>query len=454
MERLREQLRRALTRSATPVRFAWLGNFEVENDWQKDGLLSLPRLSTNQSQRMNDSMAELTLMLAGADDLVLLKQQPDQDYLHYLEELGWQAPRIVTAESSERPLAEAHATLYSSRQALQEWAGQGGAFLLPHGVSRQVEELSRLSQVPLAAASADVCAAVNSKLYSRRICEQSGIRQPRGRAVHDLQELEEAFQELKGLLGHTPLLLKEANGVSGKGIVQIEDERRFAQLLRLLRRTAEQQGTERVEMVLEERIAKDIDINYQFLLGHDGAYTPLGTLRAMVEDGKHVGHLHPHQLPVHVVRQIAETMPRIAVKLAADGYYGIVGVDALLAQDGTFYPCIEINARCNMSTYHLRAFSEWIPANRSVIARSFSFQIKASLSFRDLRAKLDHLMFTRQQGYGILVNAFAPFHALRQSGGPFSGRLYVMLVDASRERCLKLQAALLQRLGELGATVL
>ncbi|UFJ42420.1 ATP-grasp domain-containing protein [Brevibacillus humidisoli] len=449
----REQLRSALTESVGQLRVAWLGNFEVENDWQREGLLSLPSVTSSPSHRINDSLSELTLMLAEPEDLVLLKHPPDEDYLQYLEEVGWQAPIIVTAEASELPLAEAHLRQRSSKQALRAWAKAGDAYLLPHGVSRQVEKLTRSTNIPLAAAGEQVSASVNNKLYSRRLCEQTGIRQPHGVAARSLTELQQGFAEVKRLLRTSPLLLKEGTGVSGKGIVQIDNESRFEQILRLLRRAAEKQGTEQLEMVIEEKIAKSTDINYQFLLGRDGTYTPLYTLVALVDQGKHVGHLHPHQLPAYVVRQIEESMPLAAEELAGDGYYGMVGVDALLGQDGTLYPCIEINARLNMSTYHVKAFEEWIPPQSAVIARSYSIKRQSPLTFRTLREKLDQLVFTRKRGSGILINAFAPVNALHQPGHVYTGRLYAMVIGSNRDDCLRLQAQLVKCLRDLGTVV-
>ncbi|MBO8162741.1 MAG: ATP-grasp domain-containing protein [Brevibacillus sp.] len=451
--RFYDQLRQALTGSDHPVRLVWLANFEVEHDWRRNDLLALPSVTNNQSQRVNDSMSELALMLAGPDDAVLVKQEPDEAFLLYLTELGWKPPLVITAAENDLPLVEAHLHQRSSKKTLRAWAKGKTAYLLPHGVSSQVEKLSRTFRVPLAAASGQVSAFVNNKLFSRRLCDQAGIRQPRGAMVRSLDELEQAFQEWKGLLTSTPLLLKEGTGVSGKGMVLIENENRFAQIMRLLRRAAEKQGTERLELVLEEWIVKSADINYQFLLRQDGSYVPLHTLQALVDHGKHVGHLHPHQLPPPVTEEIEQTIPLIAQALTQAGYYGMVGVDALLSKDGRFHPCLEINARLNMSSYHIRAFEEWIPAGRTVIARSFSLKLSAPLSFRWLREKLNSLLFTRDRGRGVLINAFAPVNALHQNQGVFAGRLYAMLVGTDREDSRRLQSLLVKTLGSLGAAV-
>ncbi|GAA4726457.1 ATP-grasp domain-containing protein [Brevibacillus fulvus] len=430
--------------------FIWLANFEVEGDWKDPDILSLPGLANRNTYLVNNSLAEQALLLAEADDLVLLNKAPDPDYLYYLQQLGLPQPSIYIAGTAE-PLLRLTSTYLHNEQAvadLKRLAAQQ-YLLLPHGTSQMEEKLSQRTGIPLATVKAHVASRINSKVYSRQVCEQLGIRQPFGAAIHSLTALQQQFRMIKAASAGSAFVLKDGLGVSGKGMLLIDSEQRFEQVLRMLQSIAAKKGHDRVQMVLEEWINKQKDIHYSFLLTKSGQIKLGCILEAFVSNGVHMGHLHPHKLTEPVVKQIEETILLLGRELAREGYFGIVGVDAMLAEDGTFYPCLEINARFNMSTYHSRIFSEWLSQESFVIARAYHFRKTHSIPFARLRTAMADLLFTREKGKGVFINGFSTVNLEETQKGISSSRLYAMLVGSSREECRELQASLLARLEQM-----
>ncbi|MFE0171829.1 ATP-grasp domain-containing protein [Streptomyces sp. NPDC059002] len=432
----------------------FLGNFEVEEVWAR-GEHTLPRFSAATGSAVVNRMDEFALLLAGKGDHVVLKAPPDPGYLAYLEGLGLDLPVLhtVAAQDTQRTVTEDALADPALLAALGELAGQG-ATLVPHGVSVVEEELARSAGLPLAGPGADVCKAVNSKIYSRRVADGLGLRQPRGWTCESLDELAEALDHARGLLAEgRRAVVKEAFGVSGKGIVVLDNERWIERVLRMVRQRVERSGQQRIAFVVEEWVPHSGDLNYQFTVGPEGDVHFDFVKRAVTEGGVHKGHRMPARLTPAQSDPLRDAAAGIGARLARDGYTGVVGVDALLDTEGGVYPVIEINARNNMSTYQVRLQERFVDDGRCALARHYPLRLTRPLSFDALADLLRGLLLEQTGGSGLLVNNFATVnagHAVRP-GEPFDGRLYGLVVADSVAELAALDDAIAARLMSEGA---
>ncbi|MFI0367305.1 ATP-grasp domain-containing protein [Actinomadura sp. 1N219] len=448
MEAFANRLRRALTGDAgTPLVF--LGNFEVEDRWAR-GEIGLSRLSFGAGGVIANRMEEFALLLGGADDHVVLKDEPDADYLGYLDELGFTLPRrLVAARQDPARIVTEDALADPALLAALGGLSGSGAALSAHGVSDLEERLAAKTGLALTAPSAVVCKAANSKIYSRRLADRLGVRQARGWTCPDLAALASAFDAARDLLGAgRRVVVKDAFGVSGKGIEVVADVRRLDRLHRMVARRAEKTGTDRIALVVEEWVAKTADLNYQFTVARDGGVHFDFVKEALTEDGVHKGHRMPARLSDRQVAELRDLAPRLGAALAADGYFGVVGVDAMVDPDGGLYPVVEINARNNMSTYQASVQEAFLGGGRTALARHYRLRLGRPLPFKDLRARLGDLLFDPARGSGLLVNNYATVNAAAPAEGeaPFDGRLYGIVVAGSSDSMAALDREIGDRL--------
>lgn len=424
-----------------------LGNFEVEREWGADEP-GLPTFAARSSDLVVNRMDEFALALAGPDDVVVLKRQPDPDHLGHLRALGWRRPRLLAPAHSDPAWdvtqdALADGELLGALAALRN----RGAVLVAHGVSDRVERLSRASGLPLAAPAAAVCKRVNSKVYSRRLADRLGLRQPPGRCCEDLDGWAAVLPWARQVLrSGRRIAVKDAFGVSGKGILQVAEESRLDQLDRMLTRRGERRGDRRLGVVVEEWVATSADLNYQFTLSRDGTVRLDFVKEALTENGVHRGHLMPARLPAGTYDEIGAATAGIAAALAADGYYGIVGVDAVLDPGGGLYPVLEINARHNMSTYQQPLLSLLPSPAPTALARHYPVLRRGPASFGELRALLGPTLLTSAGGSGLLVNNFATVNSGITAGG--AGRLYGIVVGPDAETVRALDTEVTARLAQ------
>jgi hypothetical protein len=422
---------KAAVREDRHAPLVFLGNFEVENRWGR-GEIGLPTVGFASSNLMVNRMDEFALLLAGAGDYVVVKAAPDPGYLEFLHGLGIALPTVLVVGTNhpERTVTEdalADPALIATLAGLRDQ----GAALFPHGVSEDEERLSAACGLPLAAPSAVVCKAVNGKVYSRRLADKLGLRQPPGMACDSLATWAEAVEWARQVIAAGGTVgVKDAYGVSGKGISVLRDERRLDQLARMVASAVRRSGGDRLGLLVEEWVAKTTDLNYQFTVARDGAVT---------DSGVHKGHRMPARLSAEQHAELVDTAHRLGEHLAADGYYGVVGVDAMVDPDGGLYPVIEINARNNMSTYQVRMQEELLGTGRTALARHYAVKLTEPLSFARLTELLGDLLVDRPGGSGLLVNNFATVNAAldpsvrRETGEAADGRLYGLLIGDSAE---------------------
>ncbi len=444
-----QALRGALT--GTPdAPLVLLGNFEVEEKWAA-GEQGLPVVAMTGSRAIVNRMDEFALLLAGPRDRVVLKAPPDPGYLAYLRELGLAVPPVLTPRDQDphRTVTEDALADPDLVARLARLAG-AGAFLWPHGVSELEEQLAARAGLPLAAPPARVCKAVNSKIYSRLAADGAGVPQPEGMVCRDVDELDEACAKVTGWLSAgRPVVVKDAFGVSGKGILVIRSAERLEHVRRMVARRAVRSGRRGVALVVEEWLPKRTDLNYQFTVDRSGTVRFDFVKEALTENGVHKGHRMPARLTPAQIEQLTATAGALGARLAADGYFGVVGVDALLCLDGRLFPMIEINARNNMSTYQERLRAALVPDGYTALATQYPVRLAGPVAFDQVRRLLDGLLLTAGRQSGVLVNNFATVNAAGRAGGGegFDGRLYAVVVAETAQRVATLDRAVTRRLG-------
>ncbi|MFI1418635.1 ATP-grasp domain-containing protein [Streptomyces sp. NPDC020731] len=439
-----DRLRRALSGADVPL--VLLGNFEVEQYWAV-GERGLPRMSSTASTVIVNRMDEFTLLLGGPRDHVVVKAAPDPDYVSYLTDLGFQLPQILSPARQD-PRRPVTADVMADTALLARLAelGDAGAWLWPHGVSAAEEELASVTGLPFAGAGAAVCKKVNSKIYSRLLADRVGLRQPDGRVCRDVTELTEACAWARGrLLGGIPVVAKDAFGVSGKGLLVIREEAALQRLQRMVGRHAE--GG--LSLLFEEWVDKHMDLNYQMTVDRAGTVRFDFVKEALTEAGAHRGHRIPARLTDAQLAELRAAALAIGKLLAADGYVGVVGVDAMVDPDGGVYPVTEINARNNMSTYQERIREMFVGERRCALATHYPLQLDRSLPFDELDGGLGGLLLRPGDSTGLLVNNFATVNAAAATSGGFEGRLYAVVVADDEQDLESIDQAVRTRLHDL-----
>lgn len=388
------------------------------------------------------------MLLAEHGDVVVLKDRVAPAYLSYLRELG-AAPADLLMVDENVPERNVTEDALESPRLLKELAGMndGRTFLVPLGISELEEQLSHRTGLPLAGPSAAVCRTVNGKTFSRQLGDDTGIRAIPGSVCRTLDEVSAALDT--HLTAGSRVVVKESLGVSGRGMTVIDSPRKGEHLLRLM---ARRRNTGPLSLTVEQWVDKDFDLNYQFVVDRTGT-TRFETVKtALTENGVHRGHEFPASLAPELVDELRGTSEIIGRALHSEGYAGLVGVDALVAKDGTLYPCLEINARFNMATYQNRIEERFLRAGQHGLAGAVELRMNRHCTFAETREALGELLFDHRSATGVLVNNFATLNAAVTPGRETHGRIYVVAIAGSTEESRHLLSTAERRLTEMTHT--
>lgn len=409
-----------------------LANFDVEQQWAR-GEPGLPAPTTRAATAIVAAGAELALVLGAPGDTVVLKTAPAPELLAQLDAVGLGGAAVAVAERSEpdRPVTADALDSPGLLDRLRTLA-DSGATLAPHGFSADEARLCEDTGLTAPLADPSIAKRVNGKVFSRRLCAEAGIPQPPGWEVETIDELETIADEVRGRIDAGAVVgFKASYGVSGKGIMVCDTPRRFDQLLRLLVRRAEKSGDARMEAVLEAWQDKRTDLNYHFTIDANGSVAFDFVFEAVTENGTHRGHLLPDSGRPELRERLSALAVEVGARLAAAGYRGPVGIDAIVCADGTLYPVLEINARNNMSTYLGGVARRIAAAGSAGVAVQIDLSLPAPVPFPLLARTIGELALDRDWRSGFLVTCFASLNAASafpNAQGRFRGRVHGVAV--------------------------
>jgi hypothetical protein len=429
-------LKQALT-GRRDARFIWLCNFEVEDQWARD-YVGLPSVKISATTSTVHRMEQLGALLADPADHLLLGRPLDPGYRDYARGLGFDLPAELLPEvGGETSTSAAVLASPGLLRRLRELAEQG-AYLMPMGNSADEQKITEATGLRPAVPDPDVYERVNSKIYSRRLVDELGLRAIPGYCCETVGQLRAALGD--GPSAADPVIVKEAYGVSGKGLVVLDSQTKTARLLRMIEARSARTGDDRLHVVVERFLAKRFDLNYQFTIDRTGRTKLDFVKEALTAGGVHKGHVMPADLTPAQYAEIEAAAEQIGARLFADGFVGIVGVDALLGADDLVYPVLEINARLNMSSYQGRVTERFLRPDYSALAKFHPLRLAEPLPWSEVKRVLGDLLAPPVDGSGMVVTCFGTVNAQAGAATPFDGRLYSVLFGRDRDALATLDA--------------
>jgi hypothetical protein len=175
-------------------------------------------------------------------------------------------------------------------------------------------------------------------------------------------------------------LLKSCFGTAGRGHILTESPKALA--------FCKTEWASGLPVIAEPFVERTLDFSTQWIISPSGEIAYLGATECRTgATGTHISNTAGGPLPAFVEEQKAFCMP-VLEEMAVMGYFGPVGIDAMVYNSNTLQPIVEINARKTMGwlTLQLRqekpltlaytSSKEPGPLPRSLGALNFSRQIE------------------------------------------------------------------------------
>lgn len=421
-------LLRLLTEERERAVLVWLLNIGAEKYWNP----VQPGIVDANEDRIVGRMEEMNLLLCRKQDILILREQPDPDYLDQLAEWGFALPRIriPAGSDSHTPISElvlADGELLAELQLIAQTAAE--AAFVPYAATYLEEEIAARSGLSLLVAPAAVNAAVNDKIRNREMAEELGLPVCEGKVCASIEEIREVYHELTGSpFFFEKVIIKEPHGASGKGLYIIESVDRLHALLLRLNRYARSHPEAR--WLVEGWYRKQADVNYQIYVAPNGQVDTFSIKQQMLRDTVYIGSRFPVAWPKGEAEAYRYYGERIGGYLRRMGYTGVAGIDSIITEDGTLLPIIEINGRFTLSTY-ISFVGHVLGGNPIILSRYFKLLTSSPLHYAELNARLaeEKLLYDPETGCGVLAytSGTLPIQCDAASGD-YHGRLFVLIV--------------------------
>ncbi len=418
----------------------WLFNIGAEQVWhpspRKGGMVD------RDEQQVVNRMEEMNLLLCRSQDVIILREQPDEAFLDMLQRLGFSLPRIEVPEPSDplTPISELvladDALLARLRTVADAGHSSRGAkaWLVPYAVTPQEEAIAERCGLELIGAPSAVCAQVNDKIFSRLTAQKLGFAVSEGAVCADEAAIRRECERLAGLSdGPVKLIIKQPHGASGQGMYMLDELSKLDTLLSVMRRFGGSSSSSGGWLV-ERWHNKQMDLNYQLCIDEGGGVTMFSLKRQNVDGTVYIGS----QVPADIGETLEEEVRRCAYQLGtylySIGYTGMASIDGFVDEDGLLVPVIEINGRFTLSTY-ISFLSSVLGEQHKTLSRYYRNVTATPLTYSRLCGLLadEGLLYTPERPEGVFVYTAGTLSGIPVKRGYVNRIFTLILADSWQE---------------------
>ena len=213
------------------------------------------------------------------------------------------------------------------------------------GHSRAVAEWAQKHNLKYHMPPWDVVKEVNSKAFSFLQVDPL----PNAELITSWSALEKWIAKTDG-----PRVLKSCFGLSGQGHLHLPCH------LEKIKSFAQKEFCASRPIIAEPWVVRSLDFSTQWLIGTDQVISYIGsTVLQSDEKGRYSGNIIG--APIPELEKHKEIVVPVLKKMAAMGFFGNVGIDAMIWGDSNLHPIVEINARKTMGWVALQLAKRLFP---------------------------------------------------------------------------------------------
>lgn len=376
---------------------AWFYNI---SDEQSLNSKILPNIIDKEANHLIQYQEQQMLFLAEEEDLVILKNKVEDEYLDYLQPWINKTSVIYSQEDYTIPLR---------KYDFVPFIHYGEALNLSENIFGVKPEIGLL---------------FNDKLFTRKFAAEHGFNITPGKICLDVKEVEDFYELLNQ---QSTVVLKESYGSSAKGIKILKTEMEFRKFISVMKRRNKKQ----FNIIIEQWLEDSTSINSSLMI-HDDRVEIINITKQLIDTntGKYIGTNYTPNFDEEILTNYRMEMTRLANILHEFGYRGVLGVDSIIHKN-ILYPIIEINARFTQVIY-LNNLVERLKVNYSVscIVTSYrNFKLKQDCSFVTVKEYLDEKL-KPDGNNGYILYTFGKYQGEQYT----SYRIYVLFYGESNDK--------------------
>lgn len=417
-------------------------NFDCEESWSETKLMRLPSIDLHNIKSIIQNLDELFIFLARKEDILVLRRNPDNDFLSYLRSIGIEIPHILTVYSDDdkKSISELIGEDIHLINDLKEFVEKNEkeriiTNLIPYGITKAEEKLSECISARLLSDS-QISSFLNCKLTLKKMISKFDILFPESLVCDGIEDLQNEGMEF--LIKHGSVVLKEIYGSGGSGLSRISDIIQFKKLIDHMKRLSQLEG----KIILEKWYPSRNSYNHQYMF-MDGVIYPHAFSKQLInnDNGKIIGSAFNRGSKnlTSVLEQHIELSRPIANEILNDGYQGLVGLDSIVCDEGLIFPVIDINCRINLSTIFYEIFTRYFSSSYACFFYK-EYELDEPMSFAKLINRIRHTAYSSAKKEGIVILNFTSLNLNILRSKSKTGRVFYAMFAETEQRASEIYA--------------
>lgn len=417
----------SLTNKEDKTRIVWLCNIGAEKYWNKLNI----GISDKQEDIVVSHIEEMNLLLCRSQDVIVLREPPDEEFLRTLNELGFQIPTILIPKCSNETKSISEFILDDEEiiNTLKDISNKcKETYFVPYAVTSFEEEIAYICNLKLVGGPSSISAKINNKIFNKAIAEDLNFKVCRGKTSDSIDEIREEYYNLTEKKDNfNKVIIKEPCGASGKGLYIIDDKSKLEGILRLISRLA--RNIENPQWIVEGWYNKKNDINYQIYISEEGNVNVFSIKEQILKDTIYIGSKIPCNISSEKIKEYKKCGTEIGKYLFNLGFTGVAGIDSFITEEDEIIPIIEINGRFTLSTY--LSFLEKKYSENIIATRYFKVTTNSPYDYTMLKELLhqNDLLYddNRKEGVIIYTSKTLPIHFIEKQRH-YLGRIFALIL--------------------------
>lgn len=174
----------------------WLCNIGAEKYWNETS----KGFTDPYEEGIVNRMEEVNLLLCRKQDIMILREYPDKDYLEMLKRFGFSIPTILVPENSDEltPISELvlrDKKLQDKIRAISE--SMEKAYFMPFAITCHEEQIAKNCNLEIIGSPSSINALINDKINNRCLAEKLGFRVCEGKVCGSIDEVRKEYYRLR-----------------------------------------------------------------------------------------------------------------------------------------------------------------------------------------------------------------------------------------------------------------
>ncbi len=343
------------------------------------------------------------IIYANSGDVIVTKNKPEQDYLDYLQNLGWDF-KDVTFLSPSSQENYVYNSVFKDKALISKLSKYKGFSIDTYNATSDEDEFSRKVKLP-SSFNCSVSQKYGTTSGFRRLCKMLGINVARG--VEGVSSIDDAIKIVGDIFadGYEKLAIKIDEGISGAGNTIIDKEE-FSRLNSAEKRSVIDQAMNKLTQagehsaaVFEGWISNVVaSPSVQVEVFPDGEYEIVSMHDQLLEgiEQWYIGCAYPpSSISDEQSKRLKKDVKIIVDQLSREGYYGFLGLDTIINRDGDIY-WVEANAR-KTGTFYPKTIAERLNQGSLndvyYVATDLINTALKGAKFKNIKSLLDDLLY-------------------------------------------------------------